>query len=229
MGEFDEEEIDAPAGSFFRRNRIALGIGTLLIALAIFGIVKLSANNGSSSRRDPITIVSLPPPPPPPPAPKFTPPPEPPPEQRIEQPMIKEDQPKEAEAKPKDEPALGTNIKGDGSSDGFGLSGSGNGRLGGTGTRGGTKWASYAGQVQARIEEALRRNRRTRSASLSVNVRVWPDASGRIARAQLAGTTGDTALDATLRDEVLTGLQLAQPPPADMPSPIVLRLAARRP
>ncbi|MFZ3375433.1 MAG: energy transducer TonB, partial [Chthoniobacterales bacterium] len=72
-------------------------------------------------------------------------------------------------------------------------------------------------------------NRKTRSASLNVNVRVWPDATGRINRAQLAGSTGDSTLDSALRDEVLTGLQLQEPPPEGMPAPITLRLTARRP
>ena len=138
--------------------------------------------------------------------------------------MIQEDQPKEAP--PENEP-LGTGIKGNGP-DSFGLSNKpGSGRIGGEGGKG-TKWSWYANQVQSRVQ-ALQRNRKTRSASVSVNVRIWPDANGRINRAQLANSTGDPLLDAAIRDEVLTGLQLDQPPPIDMPAPITLRLAARRP
>jgi hypothetical protein len=134
--------------------------------------------------------------------------------------------------KPKDEPpALGTNIKGDGPSDGFGLGSSGNGGfLGGGGKKGGSRWGWYAGQVQAKIGDALRGNRKTRSASISgVQIRIWPDATGRITRAQLSGSTGDPSVDEAIKSEVLTGLQLQEPPPAGMPSPIVLRLSARRP
>ena len=143
----------------------------------------------------------------------------------MEQPMIKEEQPKEAP--PKDEPPLGTGIKGDGP-DSYGLSDkAGNGRIGSNGD--GSKWGWYASQVQSRIQQAIQQNRKTRTASMSVNVRVWPDASGRISRAQIAGSTGDPSLDSALRDEVLTGLQLQQPPPAGMPAPITLRVTARRP
>ena len=139
--------------------------------------------------------------------------------------MIKEEQPKEEQ--PRNEP-LSTGIKGDGPNN-FGLSDkAGNGFFGGE-NRQGTKWSWYARQVQSSVQQALQRNRRTRSASLSVNVRVWPDPKGRINRAQLASSTGDPSLDAAIRDEVLTGLQLDQPPPSDMPTPITLRLAARRP
>jgi TonB family protein len=218
-----DDELEPPPQNFLRRYRVAIIVtGVLLVCVIV--VAKLASSGGGSSRRDPITMVSLPPPPPPPQ--QMTPPPPPPQdEQKMEQPMIKEEQPKEAP--PKDEPPLGTGIKGDGP-DSFGLSDkAGNGRIGPGGN--GSKWGWYASQVQTKIEEALRRNRKTRSASLSVNVRVWPDATGRINRAQIAGSTGDPALDSALRDEVLTGLQLQEPPPAGMPAPITLRVTARRP
>jgi len=212
---------EPPPQSFFKRFRIAIIVTTVLI-VGIFVVAKL-ASSGGSSKRDTLTLVSIAPPPPPP---AMTPPPPPPQqeEQKIEEPMIKEDQPKEAP--PPDEPPLGTGIKGPGG-DNFGLgSGSGNGRIGGGD---GSKWGWYASQVQSRIQQALQQNRKTRTASMSVNVRVWADPNGRISRAQLAGSTGDPALDSTLRDEVLTGLQLPEPPPAGMPAPITLHVTARRP
>jgi TonB family protein len=212
---------EPPAQSFFKRFRIAI----IITAVVIVGIVVVAklASSGGSSKHDTLTLVSIAPPPPPP---VMTPPPPPPQqeEQKIEEPMIKEDQPKEAP--PKDEPPLGTGIKGPGG-DNFGLgSGSGNGRIGGGD---GSKWGWYASQVQSRIQQALQQNRKTRTASMSVNVRVWADPNGRISRAQLAGSTGDPSLDNALRDEVLTGLQLPEPPPAGMPAPITLRVTAKRP
>ena len=218
---FDDEP-GPPAQSFLKRYRVAI-IVTGVVLAGIIAVAKLASSGGGSSRRDSITMVSLPPPPPP----MMTPPPPlPQEEQRMEQPMIKEEQPKEAP--PKDEPPLGTGIKGDGP-DSFGLSDKpGNGRIGGNNGNG-SKWGWYASQVQSRIQQALQQNRKTRTASLSVEVRVWPDATGRINRAQLAGSTGDPTLDSALRDEVLTGLQLQEPPPEGMPAPITLRLTARRP
>ena len=219
--DFDDEP-EQPPQSFFRRFRIAI-IVTGVVLAGIIVLAKFAMSSGGAPKRDSITLVSLAPPPPP-----VMPPPPPPPQQddqRMEQPMIKEDQPKEAP--PKNEP-LSTGIKGDGPNS-FGLSDKpGNGRVGTDGGKG-TKWAWYANQVQSRVQQALQQNRKTRSASVSVNVRVWPDVNGRINRAQLANSTGDPLLDAAIRDEVLTGLQLDQPPPADMPAPITLRLAARRP
>jgi outer membrane biosynthesis protein TonB len=220
--EFDDEP-EPPPQSFIKRYRIALTVTGLVLA-GIITIAKLVSSGGSPSRRDTITLVSLAPPPPP--LPVMTPPPPPPQqeEQKMEQPMIKENQPKEA---PKDEPPLGTGIKGDGP-DSFGLSDkAGNGRIGGNNDNG-SKWGWYASQVQSSVSDALRRNRKTRSANLSLKVRIWPDTNGQVSRAQLASSTGDVTLDSAIRDEVLSGLQL-QPPPAGMPSPIVLRLNARRP
>jgi TonB family protein len=216
-----DDQLEGPPQSFFKRFRIPIAVTTAVIA-GIVVVAKL-ASNGGSSKHDTLMLVSVAPPPPPP---VMTPPPPPPQEeQKIEEPMIKEEAPKEAP--PKDEPPLGTGIKGDGNGDNYGLgSGSGNGRIGGGD---GSKWGWYASQVQSRIQQALQQNRKTRTASMNLNVRVWPDPNGRISRAQLAGSTGDPSLDNALRDEVLTGLQLAEPPPAGMPAPITLHVTARRP
>ena len=89
---------------------------------------------------------------------------------------------------------LGVNATGEGTGDVFGLvgrpggnallgSGGGNGEGGGGG--GGTRWGWYAGQVQARVEDALRKNPHTRSAAFRVEIRIWPDTTGRIIRVQL--------------------------------------------
>lgn len=153
--------------------------------------------------------------------------------------MIEQTPVNEPEAKPEPKPAddppapLGTNIQGDGPPDGFGLSG-GKGNGGGTGTgiggggKSSSRWGWYAAKVQTAVGETLRRNPRTREAVLSHKVRIWPDSTGRITRAKLADSTGDSALDTAITDS-LTGIQLPEPPPADMPSPILLRLSARRP
>jgi hypothetical protein len=98
----------------------------------------------------------------------------------------------------------------------------GNGLLnGGSGAR----FGFYAAQVQSGIKEALLQNNKTRTASISgVVIRIWVDNTARVTRAQLVGTTGNPSLDSAITDKVLTGLQLKEPPPSDMPMPIVLRL-----
>jgi hypothetical protein len=75
------------------------------------------------------------------------------------------------------------------------------------------------------VNEALRKTPLTRQAAFNLKVRIWPDLTGRVTRAKLNGTTHDAKLDAAIR-EVLTGLQLSEPPPPGMPVPIVMRLSA---
>jgi TonB family protein len=138
---------------------------------------------------------------------------------------------------PKDEPPpepLGTNVTGNGPPDGFGLGrGRGGSTIGGgsgSGRGAGSKFGWYGGQVKAKITERARSNRKTRSASIGgVELRVWVDQTGRVTRVKLSGSTGDPAVDTALQNEVLSGMQLQEPPPAGMPMPIVLRLSARRP
>jgi hypothetical protein len=126
---------------------------------------------------------------------------------------------------------LGTGLKGDGPGlSGLGASGEGGGVFGGTGSGGGgSKWGWYAGQVQSRIAEALRSNKTTSQANLKIKVHIWADSTGRITRARIDGSTGDGKLDSTIQNQVLTGLQLQEPPPPGMPMPIVMRLSVRQP
>lgn len=219
---------------FLEKNRVAIIVGVLVLVAGVALAVALGGKK-APVRSKPMTVsISLPPPPPPPPTPPPpTPPPEPPkPEEKmIEQEPVKEE-PKPEPPPPEPEPALGTSIKGDGP-DGFGLSGSGDGgRIGGLGGAGGgnrSKWGWYAGQVQSVVVERLRAHKLTRSASLSVTVRVWADSTGRIVRASLSGSSGNASTDAAIKDEILTGLQLKEPPPEGMPMPIIMRISAKRP
>ena len=92
---------------------------------------------------------------------------------------------------------------------------------------GGSKWGYYAAKVQAAIKDKLTSNENTRSATFSMQVRVWADANGRISNAQLVGSFGSPAVDQAIKDQILTGLQLPEPSPAGMPMPITMRIAAR--
>ncbi|MEO8350649.1 MAG: TonB C-terminal domain-containing protein [Chthoniobacteraceae bacterium] len=230
MSDFFDEE-DEP--NFFQRHRaLSAVLGVLVLGGIIIGAKKLGHQEEGPRRSQNVTMVNLPPPPPPPP-PKIEPPP--PPQTPQEQKMIEQAPIDEPEDKPQDDPPpapdLSTGLQGDGPPDGFGLSGRGGAGsgFGGSGRRGGSKWGWYAGQVQSKIQEAMRNNRRTRNANLRIEVRIWAEQTGRINRAQLSGSTGDPAIDAALRNEVLSGLQLQEPPPKGMPMPIVLRITARRP
>jgi outer membrane biosynthesis protein TonB len=231
--------------SLIHRYKTAIGVVVGLAALAAIAAfaVQIFGNHSAPAKVRQISMIRILPPPPP-----QTPPPAPP---RVEpqptvQPMVEQKQMIEPETKPdkpqkRDEaPAkshekapgpLGLNAKGEGAGDAFGLVGKpgGTGLLGDGGGGGGTRWGWYASEVQATIEEALRNNPHTRDAALRVQIKIWPDKTGRVTRVEMDSSTGDLVVDGAIKNEVLTGLQLQEPPPADLPLPIILRLTARRP
>lgn len=225
---------DGEDDGFLAQHRVKLIIaGVLALAVGVYFLPKPTPS-APARKVEKIVMIQLPPPPKlvPPPPPKVQPPPE----KMEKQAPVADAKPKEAEKKADSPPAaLTTGIKGNGP--GVGLGDRGNGIGGGaaiggkTGDGGGGgKWDRYAGQVQAKIAEALRKNGKTKAALISgLQVRIWPDATGRVSRAALAGSTGNSELDQVIEREILNGLQLAEAPPAGMKLPIVLRLSARRP
>jgi len=230
-----EEEQDNP--SFFKRNRLLVAlVGCLAIAGFVMVVKTFNSQSGKPSKVQQIEMIKLyplPPPPPPPPPPKV-------PEQKVmEQKMVEQQHMDDPETKPDDKPApdpaqssLGTTIKGDGSSDAFGLAaGGGGGFFGGATTqhKQGSKWGWYAGKVQSTLVTALRKNSKLRTAAFKIEIRIWADPFGRITSAVVVNSSGDTSLDLALTKETLTGLQLPEAPPQDMPMPIVLRISAKRP
>ena len=228
---------EQPEPSFFQKYRLFL-VGGIVVALGIAALLgrRLFSHTTQSRSEQRMMLVSLPPPPPPPPPPVQTP------VAPVEQRMITQDPVNEMEYKPDDTPSaeppandtagLGTSIQGDGAADGFGLRANTRGGtgIGSTATRPrGSRWGWYAGQVQNSISQALRNNQQTKYAEYRVEARIWADKTGRVTRARLGQSTGNSALDNAITNEVLAGLILPEPPPDGMPMPIVLRLSARPP
>lgn len=227
---------NAQERSLVQRYGVAFAIGGTFLLFGV--VVALSRHDDLPPPRQvrELTILTLVPPPPPPPPP-----------QTVEQKMIEQerlDQPEFKEEKPIDEPKnepvkdaksdeppgpLSLDAKGEGPGDLFNLGGKPGGSAYGAGGGGGSRWGWYASMVQTQIESALRSNRRTRNASMQVQIRLWADGSGRVTRVQLVSSTGDAELDAAIRSEVFGGLVLREPPPKDMPMPMVTRVTARRP
>jgi outer membrane biosynthesis protein TonB len=183
-----------------------------------------------------LTVVNIVPPSPPPPPPPM-------PEQKmIEQPKMAEPEFKEEKPvdKPKDEPAkdakndeppgpLSLDAKAVGPGDLFNLGGKPGGSPYGGGGGGGSRWGWYSTIVTDQATAALRANPKTRNMATQIQVRLWADTSGRVTRVVISPSTGDAELDAIIRDEVLGRLMLREPPPKDMPMPMVTRVTARRP
>ena len=233
--------VDAALGAEARQQRrsfLRYGAALALIAVLLGGVVYFFSGHDDlppPHQLREFTVVNIVPPPPPPPPPPM-------PEQKmIEQPKMaepefKEDKPVE---KPRDEPIkdaknseppgpLSLDAKAVGPGDLFNFgSKPGGSPYGGGG--GGSRWGWYASIVQAQIEAALRANSRTRNATMRVEIRLWADGTGRVSRIQLVSSTGDAELDAAIRDNVLGGLMLREPPPRDMPMPMITRVTAHRP
>ena len=225
---FDDEEDQG----FFQRRLPLIVVGAVILIGTGWVVFRKPAGKGEAVRKAPqqqIVKLVLPPPPPPPP-PKVQPPPKEEKRPQVEKPMDKpDDKPKPADKPPE---GLGTSIKGSGA----GMAGLGSGRglngvIGGTGKgRGGKAAASYASQVQSKITDALRNNPKMRKASIKgVKFSVVLDATGRITGVKLIGSTGDPAMDAAIKGEILTGLQLREPPPGGKPMTITMMLHAQRP
>jgi protein TonB len=220
------EDYNDEERGFFQRYGFALGIGAVAV---VVGVMVLGHHSGGSTTRTirPPEVVMIHPvlPTPPPP----TPPPEPP--KEVVQKMIEQtpmDKPEDKPEPPKDAaPALTTNVVGTGT-DAFGL-GAGGGGGGGSGGSGGShsRFGWYAGKVQVAIQAALRRNSITGQAEFSDRIKIWADATGRVSRVRLERSTGSASVDQAI-SEALEGLQLEEPPPGDMPMPILMRVVARR-
>ena len=230
MSKYDQSDFSEKR-TFMGRFGFAIG-GLVLVGIVVAVFSQLLSGPKGPPPRKQQEMVMIKPPPPPPATP---PPPPPPPQDAPKQEMMEQTPVDEAEAKP--EPAeapsaaIGTNITGNGPADGFGLgSNKGGGFGGGNGKRANrSQFGWYANQVIKSFSEVLSRNPRTQNASFAIKARIWADAGGRVTRARLAESTGDQSLDAAIKNEILTGFQLQEPPPEGMPMPIVMRLTARRP
>ncbi len=222
---FDDDD-DAPKG--FKRFRMPIIIGVLAITgIVVAQRVLSTATNSPPPKQDVQEVhIMMPPPSTPPP-----PPPPPPQEVKQEEKMVVEE--KQEEQQPDPTPQIQTALKATGA--GGGLSGLGVGKGNGVfANRNGMssekmRWSAYSNAAGNQILAALRTNPATKKSVFRNEIRFWVDAAGRITRAVLVGTTGDPKLDATIRDEILVGRQLMEPPPEGMQMPIVMRAAGRRP
>ncbi len=219
--------------SFFGRFGFAIGVGAVVVVVIVIFSQALTKGGKGPARREGAMVMVRPmgpTPPPPPPPPQQTVP-----RQEMMQQSALTDQDIKPEDRPQEAPAnaLGTNLQGNGPADGFGLGRRDQGIFagggGGAGGPGGSRFGWYAAGVSQAVSEALRQNPVTRDAKFDIRVRIWSDGTGRVTRARLAGSTGDPVVDDAIKNKVLLGFQLQQPPPDGMPMPIVMRLVARRP
>lgn len=221
--DLDYSDDEAVEGSFLKRNWIAMLVGAaVLVGGAKAAIALSSKGNGPAKKADSVAMVMLTPPPP-----VVLPPPPPP--QQMEEEMTEVEEEKEEEA-PAEDAGPSTGVVTNGPADAFGMKAKGGQQrrisLGPKSSV--ATWTPYARSAAGRIADAMRRHDRLKHSTMSITARVWIDSTGRITRATTQ-STGDAALDAALRDEILSGMQLSGPPPEGMKMPVNLKLSARRP
>ncbi len=238
---------DGKMAEFLRANGFSLGVGVALLVLAVLGARWIASSRQGPAPRKVMqfTVVSIQPqpqPPKPPPPQPITPP------KVVEQPQTTRVEmkptdipPPDAPRPPSDAPAGGGRLslaaEGEGPGDAFGLAGNPGGRgllsgggLGdgiGEGQGSGGRYGWYYTRIAAEIEEAFRRQKKMIAASTRVELRIWADEAGRISRVQLVKSTGNPEMDQAIQSVV--GLKLREPPPRDIPMPMIARLTVRRP
>lgn len=84
---------------------------------------------------------------------------------------------------------------------------------------------SYAQATTRALNDFLSGEKALRQADYRLTVNVWLKPDGRLQRAQLAGSTGSTNLDATLQEALLRFPGAPSPMPDGMPQPIRLRIS----
>ena len=159
---------------------------------------------------------------PPPPPPDEPPPPPPPPEEKVDvpDPQQKEDPTPSNDPPPGEQ--LGLDAEGSAGGDAFGLMGNKGGRdLVGSG---GNAYSWYAGLLKSEILDQLSSDKLARRGKYSVQVRIWVRNDGTIDRVRLMQSTGDRERDQAIESALSRITRLSQAPPADMPTPISLRI-----
>jgi protein TonB len=190
---------------------LAAGLGVL--ALLMLYLVKNWLGGEPVKHVSRVQQISVMPPPPPP---KIE---EKPPE--IKRETVQEPVPQPQNDNPPPGENLGVDAEGTGG-DSFGLVG----RKGGLGLLDGGPFGSYKNGLRADMLEYLRNYRKARRTSYTIVLHLWIARDGRVERVEMKSATGVADLDATLRLALADFKKVREPPPLEMPQPVVLRLTS---
>lgn len=200
---------------------LALGLVVTLIGSGAFALLRSFLNGGPAHPPQVVQQIQLIRPPPPPP--NLPPPPPPPPEEKVHIPTPQKT-PQPTPDHPPPSQQLGLDSKGGTGSDAFGLAA----RPGGQDLigEGASAFVWYAGLLKDQILNQLGAQPEVRSTTYSVVVSVWIGGDGTIQRVRIAQSSGDQGRDRSIEDALNRLGRLSQPPPADMPEPITLRIVS---
>jgi TonB family protein len=132
-------------------------------------------------------------------------------------------EPKPVEAPPPGPLAL--DAKGGAGTDSFGLGGKQGGSdflNGGGGTRGG----HYAVMIISEVERRLHEDQKLDTAKFRGTVKIWFSPAGKVERVEILHSTGDSDIDARIREAIATMPGLPEAFPQDL-GPAIVRVGAR--
>jgi protein TonB len=86
---------------------------------------------------------------------------------------------------------------------------------------------SYAQAATRALNDYLLREKNLRLADYRLVINVWLQSDGRLQRAELVGSSGDSELDSAVRDALQRFPGLGSPLPERMPQPLRLRVSNR--
>ncbi|HEY2035376.1 MAG TPA: TonB family protein [Steroidobacteraceae bacterium] len=200
---------------------LALGLMVTLIGSGAFALLRSFLRGGSPHPQQVVQQIQLIRPPPPPP--NLPPPPPPPPEEKVHI-ATPQKAPQPTPDHPPPSQQLGLDAKGGAGSDAFGLAAKPGGQdiIG----EGGSAFSWYAGLLKDQILNQLGAQAEARSASYTVVVSVWVGQDGTVQRVEIAKSSGDSERDRSIESALARLGRLTQPPPADMPEPITLRIVS---
>lgn len=211
------EELDEGWAAKLRALSVPGGILLVIAGLAFYFL-----HDTAGIRREapplPTLIATLPPPPPPPP-PKQQPEPE---KKVVEVPKAVE-QPKMNNSAPKAITEAGPAQAG---SDAFGIqSGNGDGNVG---SGAGFAEQNYVHYLGSALQQTIQNDDRVNHLVFTADMAVWVDANGRITRASVLKSTGDSRIDSDLVAALEDMHALDEPPPSELQFPQRVRIEGRR-
>lgn len=89
-----------------------------------------------------------------------------------------------------------------------------------------TQLRAYTRIIQSDIQQALKKDDRTRNGSYSAGIKLWIDGPRTIRRTELFRSSGDLGRDDAI-SRLLNGLLISQAPPANTPQPVLVMITVR--
>jgi hypothetical protein len=85
---------------------------------------------------------------------------------------------------------------------------------------------AYTNIIQSDIQQALKKDGRTRNGTYNAGIKLWIDGPRTVKRTELFRSSGDLDRDEVI-SRLLDGLQISQAPPANTPQPVLIMITVR--